>query len=80
MYHPTAHAKLRTCLLVFSTVSCLSIVLSLANSLCRATCSLWLNERKYVGRARDHVRNSGQIVGVVYAVTNQITHYHVVEN
>ena len=34
---------MRACLLVFSTVSCPS----LANSLCRAACSLGLNMRKY---------------------------------
>ena len=41
----TAHAKLFPYLLVFSTMSCLSIVLSLANSLCHDTGSLGLNER-----------------------------------
>ena len=42
--------------------------------------SLGLNKRKLVGSARNHVMNCGQIVGVVYAMTNQIAHYHVVEN
>ena len=65
-----------TCLLVFSTVLCPL----LANSMCHATRSLELNERKKVGRARYHVRNGGQIMGVFYAVTNQIAHYHAVEN
>ena len=37
-------------------------------------------QRKQVSSARDHVRNSGQIVGVFYALTNQIAHYHIVEN
>ena len=45
-----------------------------------ATRSLELNERKKVGRARDHVRDGGRRVGVFYAVTNQIAHYHAVEN
>ena len=40
--YPTAHVKIHTCLLVFSTVSCLS----LADSLCRATRSLRLKKRK----------------------------------
>ena len=62
----------------FSTVSCLS---SLVSSQLAVPCYTFFgDERVEVGEARDYVRNGGRIVGVVYAMTNQIAHYHVVEN
>ena len=76
--HPTAHAQLRTCLLVFTTVSCLSGLVS--SQFAVPFYAFFEAERAQVGSARDHVMNSGRLVGVVYAMTNQIAHYHVVEN